>query len=350
MILGRIYLFGSLQLIPGGAADGAPLEIRSAKLQALLAYLSLHQQRPINRYRLSRALWPKANESSARRNLREYLYRARQTLGEFIPGASMIETEDNFITFNPPAECWIDLAEFERLTSEASQIPISTPTEAISLRQRATDLYRSDLLSNFYDDWVIPERERLQAIFIDNLAQLSQLWQVSQKLPEAITVTKRLLEYDPLREEDHRRLMELYLTSGDRARALQQYQLCYQLLTEELAAKRHVDEGGPTLRRARQPVGQRRRHHRHQQHRKGKHQRPADHLPAAEAAAQPRALGVADGGAGHRAEQRPITDAETDLGSGAAAQQGKGHHRAAADQRNQPEGERRPLAQDHRSG
>lgn len=234
MMTGRIYLFGSLQLFPGDSEDEPPLEIRSTKLQKLLAYLSLHPHQLIHRDKLGAHLWPQAKQSSARRNLREYLYRARQLLDDFIPGADMIRTEDDFITFIPPPVCWIDVAEFERLTAEADQ-PLA-PADIISRLQRATDLYRDELLTNFYDDWVVAARERLQEIFIDALARLGQALQADQRLSEAIAVTRRLLELDPLREEDHRRLMELYYASGDRARALQQYQLCCQFLEEELAA------------------------------------------------------------------------------------------------------------------
>ena len=237
MINGRIYLFGSLQLIPGEAEDGPPLEIRSAKLQTLLAYLSLHPHRPLDRDRVGQALWPDAGDASARRNLREYLYRARQTLEAFIPGAGMIEAEENFITFSPPSTCWIDLTEFERLSEEGRRLATVAPAEAIARLRQAVDLYQGHLLSNLYDDWVIAERERLRELFIDNLARLGQLWQVSSRPDEAIGVIRLLLEYDPLREKEHRRLMELYLASGDRAGALQQYQRCRQILADELAAE-----------------------------------------------------------------------------------------------------------------
>jgi len=237
MINGRIYLFGSLQLIPGEAEDGPPLEIRSAKLQTLLAYLSLHLNRPLDRDKVGRALWPDARQSSARRNLREYLYRARQILEAFIPDASMLEAEENSITFSPPPTCWIDLTAFERLSDEGRRLATTAPAEAIARLEQAGDLYKGHLLSNLYDDWVIAERERLRELFIDNLARLGQLLQVSNRLNEAIAVTQRLLEYDPLREREHRRLMELYLASGARAGALQQYQRCRQILAEELAAE-----------------------------------------------------------------------------------------------------------------
>lgn len=237
MINGRIYLLGSLRLVPGQVEEGPALEIGSARLQTLLAYLILHRQERLHRDRMAGCLWRERGPASARRNLREYLYRARQLLAEFWPGEETIKTEDHWILFTPPPECWIDLVEFERLSQPAYQsAPVAPPGQVIPLLQAAIDLYQGDLLANLYDDWVLEERERLRARLIDNMATLSQALQAVRRLDEAIAVTGRLLEYDPLREEDHRRLMELYYAGGDRARALQQYRFCQEILAEELAA------------------------------------------------------------------------------------------------------------------
>lgn len=234
-ISGCIYLFNTLQLIPGDS-DQKPLEIRSAKLQLLLAYLVLQANRPIDRGELGRELWPQTSEASARRNLREYLYRARQLLADFMPGVEMIEAEEHFVTFNPPPTCWIDTVEFERLTGQANRLDSRQTPEIITLLQQAIDLYQGDLLSGLYEEWIISERERFHNLFIKNLAQLSRALQLNGQLARAIRLTRRLLEQDPLQEETHRQLMELYYLSDDRARALHQFQQLQQILADELDA------------------------------------------------------------------------------------------------------------------
>ncbi|MFQ5613580.1 MAG: BTAD domain-containing putative transcriptional regulator [Anaerolineae bacterium] len=233
---GRIRLFGTFQMVPGKAQAEIPLEIRSAKLQALLAYLILRRGEPVERRKLGNSLWPQAGQSSARRNLREYLYRARQVLARFAPGQELVRAGDGFVRFTPPPGCQIDVIQFEQLSQQASQDGLSAE-QTISLLQQATALYRGDLLANLYDDWLLVERERLHILFTDNLAGLSQALQAQGRLRQAIAVTQRLLEDDPLRESAHRRLMELYYASGDRARALHQYQVCSQRLAAELGAK-----------------------------------------------------------------------------------------------------------------
>jgi len=231
----RIYLLGSFQLLSGSPADGATLELHSTKLQVLLAFLTVHRNQRLERCKLGRLLWPHADDSSARRNLREYLYRARQLLAGFLPGAEALEADEDFVAFAPPPDCWIDVAEFERLTRLARDATTRLP-DAIPLLRQANDLYRGDLLASFYDDWVLPERERLRALLIENLAQLGQALYAVGETVEAMLNLHRLLEYDPLQEEAHRRLMEWYAAGGDRAKALHQYELCRQLLADELSA------------------------------------------------------------------------------------------------------------------
>lgn len=223
-------------MIAAGAGEEASLEIRSSKLQALLAYLILHQGSPIDRGKVGASLWPRAGASSARRNLREYLYRARQALDRFASGIEIIESDDKFVTFQPPPDCWIDVVEFEQLSGHAAQAGAPLD-DVVSRLQQAVSLYRGDLLATLYDDWLLAERERLRALYLDDLARLGQALQAKGELAEAIGVTQRLLERDPLQEAAHRRLMELYFSSGDRARALRQYQICAERLADELAAE-----------------------------------------------------------------------------------------------------------------
>jgi TolB-like protein/Flp pilus assembly protein TadD len=53
----------------------------------------------------------------------------------------------------------------------------------------------------------------------------------------AMDTAQRLLRLEPTSEEAHRALMRLYLSQGNRAQALRQYQLCRDLLWRELSVK-----------------------------------------------------------------------------------------------------------------
>ena len=49
--------------------------------------------------------------------------------------------------------------------------------------------------------------------------------------------TRRIVEIEPWREDAQRRVMELLAESGQRAAALKQYELCRQVLLEELGVE-----------------------------------------------------------------------------------------------------------------
>ncbi len=96
----------------------------------------------------------------------------------------------------------------------------------------AAQLWRD---SGCYDEWILPERERLRQAFLGALEQLIMLLERERDYPAAISAAQRLLRYDPLRETTYRHLMRFYAISDDRAAALRAYHTCVAVLERELA-------------------------------------------------------------------------------------------------------------------
>lgn len=99
---------------------------------------------------------------------------------------------------------------------------------------RAVELYRGDLLPGCFDEWIIPERERLFGQYLTALDQLLDLLEHRQSSPSAIIYAQRRLQHDPLHEQSYRRLMRLYASVQDRAAAVRVYQACCAALRTEL--------------------------------------------------------------------------------------------------------------------
>jgi DNA-binding SARP family transcriptional activator len=55
-----------------------------------------------------------------------------------------------------------------------------------------------------------------------------------QAYEESLACGRQILNHDPLREEIHREIMQLYLESGQRALAVRQYEICREILATEL--------------------------------------------------------------------------------------------------------------------
>jgi DNA-binding SARP family transcriptional activator len=215
----RIRLLGGLQVV----CDGAPVTtLSSPRLQALLAYLLLHRARPQPRRQVAFLLWTGSAESQARTNLRHLLH----TLRCCLPHADrFIVVDETTIQWRGDAPLTLDVDEFENAVRRAS---------SVQDWEQALTVYDGDLLPDCYDDWILPERERLRQSFVNALERLIALLESQRAYSKAIEYAQRRLHYDPLREEIYRTLMRLYALQGDRAGALRTFHECATVLQREL--------------------------------------------------------------------------------------------------------------------
>jgi predicted ATPase len=128
------------------------------------------------------------------------------------------------VQINPEAPLWLDVEEFEALAAHAG----------IPSLQKAEVLYRGDFLDGFFDDWVINERYRLEALFLDLLSRLMVAHETADDLQAAMSAALRLLRHDPLREDAHCLVMRAHCRLGQRNAALEQYHRCRQSMMDEL--------------------------------------------------------------------------------------------------------------------
>jgi DNA-binding SARP family transcriptional activator/pimeloyl-ACP methyl ester carboxylesterase len=215
----RIHLLGNLTL----SHDELPLKITlRPKAVSLLAYLLLNRQSPIPRSRLAFLLWPDYPEVEARANFRRHLHQVRQALPEAPPGQPWLIVDTLAIQWNPEANYWLDVAEFDRLRQEPASL------------EEAVTLYAGDLLPDCDEEWLWLERESIRESFASLLADLMHQSHQQGATSQALIYGRRLLHLDPLREEVVRQLMVLRYEMGDRAGALQVYQSFAARLEEEL--------------------------------------------------------------------------------------------------------------------
>lgn len=95
-------------------------------------------------------------------------------------------------------------------------------------------LYTGDLTPGWYDEWIVPERERLRQSYLDALEQLARLLEHAGRLRDALDYAQQLQRADPLHEAAYRQLMQLHLALDDRASALRVYHTCATTLRNEL--------------------------------------------------------------------------------------------------------------------
>jgi predicted ATPase/DNA-binding SARP family transcriptional activator len=215
-----IHIFGYLRLFD----DDCPLQFNARpRTLPVWAYLLLNRARPVPRDTLAYLLWPDVPEATAQANLRRHLYGLRHVLPDPPDGEPWLLQQPGTVQWNPAADCWLDVAEFERLSASPDRLA------------RAVALYTGDLLPQVYDDWILFDRERLRNLYLADLQQLVAQSHVRGDLPQAITYAQQLLGHDPLQEDIARELIALRYQAGDRAGALHTYQNFAARLQGELS-------------------------------------------------------------------------------------------------------------------
>jgi DNA-binding SARP family transcriptional activator len=235
----NVRLFGA----PTMERDGRALSVDTRKALALLAFLAVPARgvtpQPHTRDVLAALLWPDLDQARARAALRRTLSPLLKAVGDAI-----LDVSRETLWVTPEAAIWIDVLAFRRLLAAAAahehEAETTCPT-CLSLLEEAVRLYRGDFMAGFtlrdspeFDEWQYFTGEGLRRELDGVLERLVAGYTAQGQLEQAVDSARRWLALDPLREEAHRTLMQLYAWSEQREAALRQYQECVRVLDREL--------------------------------------------------------------------------------------------------------------------
>ncbi len=230
----HIQMFGSLRLT--WASHPRPLAVPPS-LRPLLAYLVLFHRRSHPRDRLGELFWPELAPDRARRCLNTALWRLRRIMEPRASGAGpyLLTERHNGVQFNGRSDHWLDVTVFEQTLSRFLSAPVpAVSRDQIDQIEQALALYTGELLEELDTEWIVPERERLRLLRMHACARLMHWYRHHGELERSIQLGHSLLVEDPLQEGVHQELIRLYLAQGQRPLALQQYETCRRVLSEEL--------------------------------------------------------------------------------------------------------------------
>ncbi|HSM58278.1 MAG TPA: BTAD domain-containing putative transcriptional regulator [Candidatus Sulfomarinibacteraceae bacterium] len=231
-----VDLLGDFSLLYG---DEPVTSFFQGRLQALLAYLLLHREAPQSRQRMAFLFWPDSGEHHARNSLRQLLFQLRRSL----PAAEQfVQIETKTVQWRVDAPFVLDVLDFEgdlELAALAAKEK-HTLLERTAL-ESAVRRYRGELLPSCYDEWLLPERERLRRAHTVAMERLIVLAETQRDYAAAIEHAERLLRHDPLHETTYRRLMRLHALRHDRASALRVYHKCITVLERELGVEPNAE-------------------------------------------------------------------------------------------------------------
>jgi len=229
----ELKLLGSTELRISGQLVDTP-EWRRRHVRSLLAFLVLNQR--ATREQIVDALWPDAGPEAGRRNLRSTLNRLNLVLEPTRgPGDApfYIRSTGPWLQFRITDSFKFDVTEFMNASATADRVEAAgMPSQAIEPLLEAIRLYRGDLFTECYDDWILVARDHMRARYVAAAVRCSELLVVSGRPKEASTVISSVVETEPWSEPAHRALIAAHRAAGDLAAARRAMATCETLLAE----------------------------------------------------------------------------------------------------------------------
>jgi DNA-binding SARP family transcriptional activator len=199
--------------VDGGARQLGPT------LARVLAFLAIHPWP--SRYVIAGMLWPDRHDESALAALRTAVWRLQQQA----PGA--VNVKARTLTLAPDVR--VDLHEYLAWAQRVLRDPA-----ALADADLEPPAAGSELLPGWYDDWLEPERQRLQQLRVHAMETVAAEHLGRGRPGQALMAAFTALQADPLRESTHRLVVRIHLAEGNVGAALHQYGACRHLLETEV--------------------------------------------------------------------------------------------------------------------
>jgi DNA-binding SARP family transcriptional activator len=210
-----LRLLGSFELVCNREVAKLPMSA-----QRLLVFLAL-QNRPVLRPYVAGMLWLDTSDDRAAANLRAALWRTNRL------SRPLVESAGSSIQLAPDVR--IDVRE-------RTELAYRLLDDGVDVEDRDLDesQFVSDLLPDWYEDWLVVERERFRQLRLHVLETICERLTAGGRFARALEAALAAVAGEPLRESAHRALMKVHLAEGNRAEALRQYDFYRRLLADQV--------------------------------------------------------------------------------------------------------------------
>jgi DNA-binding SARP family transcriptional activator len=210
----RVSLIGSFMV----TWDGAPLELPPSA-QRLVAFVALRLD-PVQRLYVAGTLWADLPEDRAQASLRSSLWRVHHD------GCRLVDSNRQKLWLAPAVD--VDL---RTATAEARRIIHGEASEPSGCDWT---IFGGELLPDWYDDWLLMERERFRQLGLHALEAVSARLTAQGRFGPAVEAALAAVATDPLRESAQRALIGVHLAEGNTREAIRQYRKYAGLLHDVL--------------------------------------------------------------------------------------------------------------------
>lgn len=202
----ELFLLGTFRM----RVDSVQIDELAVGSQRLLIFLALHD-RAIARISLAGTIWPDVSDKRAGISLRAALTRLDGLLGNTVEA-----TKAGGLGLRPGVA--VDLRDAQALAHRL--LHRGGPVESVDLGADSITVLSSELLPDWYDDWIIAEAEDWRQLRMDALEAMGQRLLAQGRSAEAIRAARASMRVDPLRESPHALLIRIHLEDGNQSEAL----------------------------------------------------------------------------------------------------------------------------------
>ena len=192
------------------------------KAIALLCLFVLREDSYLSRKKIESLLWPDSNIEAAKYNLRYNLWLIKKNIGDNEHGNSFLQIDNKFCRINRDYDFKCDIKSIMKFKPGRDD----TIESLLKLKR----LLRGDLLEGYFfnncnefNDIIIYERINFERYKVNILKRLVELYENNQAYDSAVHIIKEILEIEPYDEEIILKLMDLYVKSGKRTKAIEYY-------------------------------------------------------------------------------------------------------------------------------
>lgn len=208
-------MLGGFELRLDGRAVLLPKTVRR-----LLVFLALGH-RPLARTYVSQSLWPEATERHADGNLRSAMWKVGQL------AASAIAASGGQLALGPRVA-----VDYRRSVALARRL-LHDPG-SLEERESGEETFTRDLLPDWYEEWIVTERERYRQLRLHALEALCLELVARRRFGQAVQAGLAAVAGEPLRESATLALIRAYLAEGNASEAFRHYHAFRHLLWNEL--------------------------------------------------------------------------------------------------------------------
>ncbi|HEX3027025.1 MAG TPA: BTAD domain-containing putative transcriptional regulator [Clostridia bacterium] len=208
---------------------------RAKRIRNLLEYLIANRNGDSSQEKLIEVLWGDTECRDPANALKNLVYRLRNLMGT-PDGMDYIIFRHNTYAWNNELPCVVDIEEFKKAWEQGRRA--EGESEKLKAFYRAAELYQGEFLpGSSMQDWVVRMSTGFAGMFLEGVNEICRIYAAREEYEKIVEICQRAMKTNPYAESLHEKMIWAYLRSGDRQRAVFQYEYSSGFFYDKLGVK-----------------------------------------------------------------------------------------------------------------